>query len=255
MATEPAADAVTTQIVTLDGVRGSTTAEVFAPAEPGSGRPAVVLGAEATGLNDFGRHVARRLVGLGHVVVVPDYYRGAGPSDPNSYADVDELLRCIGSLDFGAAVADQLAGVDHARARPDVDPERVSTWGYCTGATLSWMAAALDRRLHSAVVYYPSQPVFERCDARHPVSALDLVRTQSVPTLFLVGAEDDVMVPERCADLRERMGQSLGRHSLVVYPGARHVFAGWMPGRHHAVAAEDAWRRAVRWLRTPLSDK
>jgi carboxymethylenebutenolidase len=246
---------VTVEVVTVEGPRGRTEAEVFAPALPGEGRPAVVIGAEATGLNDFGRDVARRLVGLGHVVVIPDYYRGDGPADPNSYEDLDGLRRAIGALDFNAAVSDQLAGIDHARGRSDVDPDRVSTWGYCTGGTLSWTAAALDRRLHRSVVYYPSQPVFEAHDARHPVSPLDLIRTQSVPTLFLVGDEDDVLDAERRATLQERMDESLGRHQLVVYPGAKHAFAGWMPGRHRADDAEDAWQRAVAWLTEPLSPK
>jgi carboxymethylenebutenolidase len=236
------------ETVTVSGPRGSTSALCFTSSEFTSRRPAVAIGAEATGINDFIRAIAKQLVAEGFVVAVADYYRGNGPADPNSYEDIEELKRSIGQLDFTDAIADQLATVDYLRSREDVDADRVSTWGYCTGATLSWAAAALDRRLASAVIYYPSQPTFPALDARHPVQVMDLVRTQSVPTLFLVGGDDDVMTEDKRNELTYRMNESIGTHEMVVYPGAKHVFAGWMPGRRRDEAAADAWKRAVAWL-------
>lgn len=233
--------------VTLSGARGVTTAEVFEPAAPGTNRAAVAFAVEATGMNSFGREVAAQLVERGIVVVAPDYYRGNGPSDPESF-DVTELTRSIGGLDFADAIADQLAAVDHLRSRPDVNPDRVVSWGYCTGGTLAWAASALDRRLAAAVIYYPSQPTFAQHDERHPFDVLDLMSVQSVPTLFLVGSEDDIVTDSVRADLSRRLKQSGGGHDLVVFPGARHAFAGPMPGRHSPGAAQAAWSRAQQWL-------
>lgn len=45
-----------------------------------------MIGVETYGPNRFTAGVATRLAEEGHVVVVPDYYRGAGPSDPGTPA-------------------------------------------------------------------------------------------------------------------------------------------------------------------------
>lgn len=236
-----------TTTVTLRGPRGTTTAQVFEPDTPGEHRTAVAMAVEATGMNSFGLEVAARLVERGMVVAAPDYYRGNGPVDPEVY-DVDELVRSIGELDFAAAFTDQLAAIDHLRSRPDVDADRVVSWGYCTGGTLAWAAAALDRRLAAAVIYYPSQPRFAAHDERHPFDVFDLLAVQSVPTLFLVGSEDDVLTQPLREELVSR-NDSVGRlHELVVFPDVKHAFAGPMPGRHAPEAAASSWSLAQDWI-------
>ena len=64
-------------------------------------------------------------------------------SKPDDYSDFTEVMGFIGELDFAGATKDILAGIDHARSLPEVDPERVVVWGYCTGGTLAMLGAAL----------------------------------------------------------------------------------------------------------------
>jgi carboxymethylenebutenolidase len=236
-----------TTTVTLDGPRGATSAQVYEPDRPGSGRVAVAFAVEATGMNAAGLAVVQQLVEKDMVVIAPDYYRGDGPADPESY-DIPELVRCIGELDFATAFTDLLAAVDHVRAREDVDGARVVSWGYCTGGTLAWAAAALDRRLAAAVIYYPSQPTFAATDERHPFNVLDLTSVQVVPTLFIVGSEDDVLTPPVREAIRRKSALQGELHEVVVYPGAKHAFAGSMPGRHDAEATASAWTAALGWV-------
>ena len=73
--------------------------------------PAVAFGAEAMGPNRFGRRVASELAALGYVTITPDYYRGAGPSQPDNYEDFTEVIAAIDGLDFRQATFDLLAGV------------------------------------------------------------------------------------------------------------------------------------------------
>ncbi|MET0577788.1 MAG: dienelactone hydrolase family protein, partial [Ilumatobacteraceae bacterium] len=70
---------------------------------------AVVISAEAFGINSFTKEVAADLASAGYVVVVPDYYRGAGLRDPENYSDFTEVLSFIERLDFVGATHDVMA--------------------------------------------------------------------------------------------------------------------------------------------------
>jgi len=106
--------------------------EVLMP-EGGGPHPAVVLGAEAYGVNSFIRGVQEKLADLGYAVALPDYYHGNGPVEPDNYDDFTEVKEHIGRLDFTRGARDLAATVDAMRAMPGIDPRRVAVWGYCTG--------------------------------------------------------------------------------------------------------------------------
>jgi carboxymethylenebutenolidase len=65
--------------------------EVLLPEGDGP-HPAVVLGAEAYGVNNFIRGIQEKPVGLGYAIAVPDYYHGDGPTDPENYDDFTEVI-------------------------------------------------------------------------------------------------------------------------------------------------------------------
>src|SRR6516165_3862747 len=113
-------------------------AELALPAGDGP-HPAVVLGAEAYGVNTFIRGVQDRLVGLGYAAAVTDYYHGRGPTNPEAYDEFTEVIEHIGRLDFSCGARDLAETIDALRARPDIDARRLCVWGYCTGGTLAWL--------------------------------------------------------------------------------------------------------------------
>jgi carboxymethylenebutenolidase len=222
-------------------------AELALPAGRGP-HPAVVLGAEAYGLNDFIRGVQNRLVDLGYAAVVPDYYHGEGPAHPEAYDDFTEVIDHIGRLDFTIGARDLAGAVDALRARPDIDPRRVSVWGYCTGGTLAWLAACLRGDLAAAVLFFPSQPRFSELEPKTPVHAMDLIWQLTCPTLFIYGDQDMVMPPELRADLQSRIDQWGADAEVRLYPGGGHAFsAPWGPMRH-AESDRAAWEDAVAFL-------
>ncbi len=144
--------------------------EVLMP-EGGGPHPAVVLGAEAYGVNNFIRGIQKKLVGLGYAVAVPDYYHGNGPRT-ESYDDFTEVIEYIGRLDFTGGARDLAGTVDALRAMPDIDPRRIAVWGYCTGGTLAWLAACMRGDLAAAVLYFPSQPLFAELGRPGPCTRL-----------------------------------------------------------------------------------
>src|SRR5947209_5317308 len=125
---------VVVERVELDGVEGPVTTLVHRPDRPGP-HPAIALGAEATGVNEFLRRIAATLASRGFVTALPDYFRGDGPRDPDNYDDFDDILPHLDALDFTRATRDVVLAADMLVHRPDVDPHRLGVWGYCTGAT------------------------------------------------------------------------------------------------------------------------
>ena len=131
------------------------------------------------------------------------------------------MLSFIEELDFAGATHDILAAVDHARAMPEVDPQRVALWGYCTGSTLVMLGAALDRRLAAAVAFFPSQPTFAELTPKRPVHPIDMIWNIACPFLLLYGDKDAAVdVYEEMAMRFERWGID---HEIRVYEGAGHA--------------------------------
>jgi carboxymethylenebutenolidase len=231
------------------------------PAGPGP-HPAVVLGVEAWGVNDYIRGVGRRLAENGYIAAGFDYYHGGGPKNPEDITDFPGVMAAIGSLDFRRATYDMLAIVDHVRGMPESNGE-VLTWGYCTGATLALLAGCLDRTLAGTVLFYPSQPMFETIDERRPTHPIDLLWNHRPPMLLFYGDQDPVMPADVLQEFRRRLETFGIDHTVKVYPGVGHVFAGHviMPAEaggdghdsYHEEYAEDAWALAMDFGRRHTS--
>ncbi|SEO59448.1 dienelactone hydrolase family protein [Trujillonella endophytica] len=231
---------------------GSVPTLVVRPPTPGP-HPAVILGVEAYGPNRFATEVATRLAEAGHVVVVPDYYRGAGPGDPEAYTDFTEVMRFIDALDFRRGTRDLLTAVAYAAGCDDVDPDRIAVWGYCTGGTLALLAAELSDRIAAAVLFFPSQPWFAELTPRTPVHPVDLLWALRCPALFLYGDRDPVLPPERLEDLRDRLAGTTGGHRLLVSPDAGHAFCAPVAPLRDDAADRASWADATAFLRAHLS--
>ncbi len=210
--------------------------------------PAIVIAAEAYGVNRFTRRVAADLAAAGYVVIVPDYYRGHGLSRPDDYSDFTEVVSFIGELDFTGAANDILAGIDHARSMPDVDPARVGVWGYCTGGTLAMLASMLDRELAAAVWFFPSQPTFHDLGPRQPFHPVDLIWSIACPVLVIYGDDDPIAPPEFIADLRARFERWKVEHQINIYPGGGHAFSAPDPPLHHEASDRASWADAMEFV-------
>ena len=214
--------------------------------------PGVVLGAEAYGVNDFIIGVGEQLVAEGHAVLIPDYYEGGGPIDREAYDDFTEVIGHIGVLDFTRATRVLVRGIDQLGATPGVDPASIAVWGYCTGATLAWLAAC-QRQVAAAVLFFPSQPTFAELGPRTPVQPIDLLWMLDTPTLFIYGDDDEVMPPDVLADLRARLEQWEVPAEVRTYAGAGHAFTVPSGPLRKADAAEAATRDAFAFLARNLA--
>jgi carboxymethylenebutenolidase len=246
-------DDVVNEIISLP-VRDGTTTEalLYRPTARGP-HPAIAIAAEGNGINSFIRRLGATLAHLGYVAIVPDYYRGDGPPDPDNYSDFETLMSYIDRLDFGRAVHDLFDGIEYLRTLDDVDATRIASWGYCTGGTIALFAACLRPDLAAAVVFFPSQPTFDELDAKKPVHAMDMLWNISCPFLLLIGDEDVVLPPDRLEEFRRRLDQWGIDNTVIVYPGAQHAFCAHGSVLYNQQACERSWEDVLAFAAEHLA--
>jgi carboxymethylenebutenolidase len=210
--------------------------------------PGVVLGAEAYGINPFIRGVQQQLGQHGFATALPDYYRGACPKNVEAYDDFTEVVDYIAALDFTCGARDLADAIDLLRKSPEVDPRRVCLLGFCTGATLAWLAACMRGDLAAAALFFPSQPVFAELTPNTPVSPIDLLWQLSCPTLFIYGDTDPVMPAELLDDIRRRIDIWKIDAEVRTYPRAGHAFSVPSGPLRNEEAYKRAWIDAVTFL-------
>ncbi|MFD6066501.1 dienelactone hydrolase family protein [Amycolatopsis lurida] len=203
-------------------------------------RPAVLIGPEGPGLNDFQRRRADALAELGYVALAFDINGGRWFSDP------DEMLAYAMPL---LADPDRMREIGHAaldvlRSEPRTDPDRIGAIGYGTGGAIALELGrdGVDLRVIGTVNALTTGRPGEAARIRCPVWAG-------------VGSEDPIMPPAQREAFTAEMQEAGVDWRLVVYGGAQHAFHHptvdhtVLPGVvHHARHAERAWRDVLGLL-------
>jgi dienelactone hydrolase len=162
--------------------------------------PVVVLLHTCLGLPADRRPIADALAGWGYVALFVDDFSTRG-------------LKETCAADFDEAAPDALGALAFLTGLAFVDKARIAAVGFSQGGDtalkLAASAGAGDPRFKAAVAFYP--PCANEANA-----------TLAIPTLILVGADDDVTPAADCERLAARQSGSMVK--LVVYPGARHGF-------------------------------
>ena len=201
------------------------------------------------------REWAEQLLRGGNAVLLPDSYgsRELGPQCRVKEHRIHARRE---------RVADIMASRQWLLQQPWTARDRISLLGWADGASaLLWAVRpqlflrGIEPDFRSAVAFYP--------DCR--ISS-GLGWSARIPTLLLIGADDDVSSPSAC---RQMVDGARGRSALariIVYPGAYHEFdranfplhaiAGAsdsaMPERGHigtdAHARADSQKRVAEWL-------
>ena len=203
-------------------------------------RPAVLLGPEGPGLNDFQRRRADVLAELGYVALAFDLHGGRWFTDPQEMlARVTPLLADPDRMrDIGHAALDVL------RAEPRTDPGRIAAVGYGTGGVIALELGrdGVDLRAIGTVNGLTTGRPGEAARIRCPVWAG-------------VGSEDPIMPAAQRDAFAAEMQAAGVDWRLVVYGGALHAFhhpsvdQAVLPGvGHHPRHARRAWRDVVGLL-------
>ncbi|HTP54307.1 MAG TPA: dienelactone hydrolase family protein [Thermoplasmata archaeon] len=259
--------------------RGARSLDCYA-AFPGAhrgGSPTVLVVHEIFGPDAHIEDVCRRFAAHGYVAVAPNLFAGelariltaenirlaiqsfAG-APPGLRRDPAQLaafaatqpperrpaLEAFGRISSPSAQAgfatDLLEVSRHLRTRPEVDPARVGTVGFCFGGAMAARLATVDPELRAAVIFYGQNP---------PLEDVPAIRAA---VLGLYGGEDPGItdtVPA-LAEAMKRAGLSFESH---VYPGAKHAFFNdTRAGNFDAPSATDAWGRVLAFFARTLAE-
>ncbi len=189
--------------VTYQSGDEAVRAELYSPT--GKGRhPALIVIHEWWGLNDFVRAKAKKFAADGYVALAVDLYRGKATADPDV---AHQLMR---GMPEDRARRDLRAAFAYLAARPDVDPARIASIGWCMGGGYSLQLAADEPRLAAAVVYY----------GRLFTDEQEIAKLR-MPLLGNFGSDDQGIPP---ASVRAFASKARSA-DFKVYDGAGHAFA------------------------------
>jgi dienelactone hydrolase len=159
--------------------------------------PAVVLLHTCLGLPAERTSIGARIAAWGYLALFVDDFATRG-------------LKETCAVDFKPALPDANGALAYLASLPYVDPARIAAVGFSQGGDSALkIAAGGAAGFRAAAAFYPP------C-ANLAGAAL------GIPTLILVGANDEVTPAADCADLAKRQPPSMVK--FVVYPGAAHAF-------------------------------
>lgn len=229
-------------LVAVSG-RKASSQEPFRVLPAGAGRhPAVLLVSGCSGFVPFNgvnlyEERAAELHAAGYLVVFVDYLGRR------------HLRNCGMRMSIAQVGADTLEAAAWTRARPDVDPARISVigWSYGGGGVIAALGAMSpgSAAFTKAIMYYPV------CRGLRPWSV------PGVAALMHLGAIDEVAPAAVCEALAR--GVPANALKVIVYPNARHAFdVRSLPARtqyqfgtigYDADAARASWAATVSFLR------
>ncbi|HEX8416711.1 MAG TPA: dienelactone hydrolase family protein [Methylobacterium sp.] len=208
--------------------------------------PIVLVIEEIFGVHDYIKDICRRLAKAGYCAVAPELYARQG--DLSTMTDAKVIVRDVISKTPDAQwIADLDATAAYAVSAARGDGKRLGTMGWCRGGRAVWLYAAHRRDLKAGVAWY-GQLAGERTPIQ-PRTAGDVVAEIQAPILALYGGQDagiPVAAVEEARDRARAAGKSV---ELVVYPDAPHGFHADYRPSYRKADAEDAWTRALAFLK------
>jgi carboxymethylenebutenolidase len=234
-AAAPAAVVLHGSTVTFPSVPGEGRGYLSLPAAGGK-QPGLVVIHEWWGLTDWVKQQADRFADHGYVVVAVDLYRGKVTNDP---AVAHELSR---GLPDDRALADMKSAYAYLASRPDVDPARIGSIGWCMGGGESLSLAIAEPRVAACVINYG-----------HLVTDPATIASIHPPILGNFGALDKGITPDDVNAFKAALDAAHKQNDIKIYPNADHGFMNWTNTEGFSkAAAEDAQARVDRFFASTL---
>lgn len=200
-------------------------------------RPGIVVIHEASGLNDQIRDVTRRLAEAGYAALAVDLFNGRNRAVC--------MARYMAGMLRGSV---NRYGIDDLRAsltllakQPEVDATRMGAIGFCMGGGFAIAWACTDSRLKVIAPFYATNP-----------RPLEVVR-RLCPVVGTYPGNDFTARSGRA--LEAELDRSGIAHDIKVYPDTRHSFFNDRGQTYNKDAAEDSWRRIIKFFGEQLQNK
>ena len=176
--------------------------------------PAVLIGHDGIGLDDFQRRRADHLAERGYLSLAMDYHGGRWFGGAPE-AMLERVLPLIGDPDRMRAVGQ--AALDVLLAEPGADPGRLAALGYGAGGSVVLELARAGVPFRGVAVVHPGLP---------PARAEDWADVGAT-FLLATGSEDPLCTPDQVLAFTAALQDAGVDWRVHVYGGAQHAF--WAP--------------------------
>jgi dienelactone hydrolase len=223
--TFPSESPFTPADIARDPPPASVPAQLYLPphAAPNHSTPAVILLHGAAGLvHQRGSVYGPQLAAMGVAVLVVDTF-GARRDLAESF--IGRVINITETM----FVADAYAGLRYLAARPEIDAHHVALAGFSWGGmatTYALYAQLADALAPPGLRFVGHVAFYAPCIARFADS-----RTTGAPLLMLYGADDELIRPDRCAQIADDLRSGGSSVAVIAYPGAVHQWDGGMERR------------------------
>ena len=217
-----------TETLNLETPNGATTAHVALPDDSNKRHAAVILIQEWWGINDHIRDIASRYAREGYTCIAPDLYRGIVTRD------AQEASKLMHDLAIEDGMSTIKRAVEEVGAKYRF--EKIVITGYCMGGTYALRAACEIETLAASAPFYGDIPEDET------LSHL------KAPTLFIAGARDQWINPEKVNELKEAAHKYNLPVEVVSYDADHAFFNDTRPEVYNPEAAADAWQRVLNFF-------
>ncbi|MFQ5682713.1 MAG: dienelactone hydrolase family protein [Candidatus Binatia bacterium] len=214
--------------------------------------PAVILLHERYGVVRHTRDLILRLAQAGYVGVAPDLFsRFTGDRKALVRGDTrvelrdDEVIKDLGKV------------VHYLKKLDTVEASRIGIVGVCQTGRHSLLLAAHREDIATCALFYGAVGRKEwSTDERKPESIESLVERLACPLLGVFGESDHIISLDHILKFRSCLEQNKKSYHIRLYRDAPH---GWlndtMPGRYREIAARDAWRLLLSFLRKTFTKR
>jgi carboxymethylenebutenolidase len=237
-------------IVPVPTSAGPMDLHCFIPDAPPGRLPAIIVLQEAFGVNPHMKRVCRRIAEAGYAAFSPELFHRSGRGLEFGYDEFPRIRPIFAALTNAMILEDLQAAYAHVAKRPDVDPARIASWGFCMGGWASAFAAC-ELPLAAAVSFYGGGMVNPRPGIGF-TPILDRFSSIGCPLLLVYGGLDQGIPPADIEAVKARL-TSLGKEFEVeIYPDGGHGFFCEDRAAYERPSAEAAWTRATGWLASRL---
>lgn len=224
-----------TSRITWAGASGEIKGYMAKP--KGAGKlPAVIVIHENRGLNPHIEDIVRRLALEGFLALGPDLLSPLGGTP----SDEDQARTLIGQLDNKQTVGNLVRTVSFLEEHAG-STGKVGAVGFCWGGGMVGSLATASPDLDAGVVFYGRTP---------PLDDVPKIRAK----LLLNYAGLDDRINEGIPAFEAALKKANVAHTVHIYQGANHAFNNdTNPARYDAAAAQLAWNRTTKFLKTTLA--
>jgi carboxymethylenebutenolidase len=211
-------------------------------AKAGDGDIGVVIAPDVRGLHPFYEELAERFAGAGVHAIAIDYFgRTAGTS---RRGDDFEFREHVAKTKTTTIQADLASAMGHLRGATDA--RRIFVVGFCMGGRQAFFASAEHAEVAGVIGFYGRLSTKEGEEGTAPKDRASRMRA---PVLGLFGGADPGIPAAEIDEFGRALKDAGVQNHIVTYPGAPHSFFD-RTFADHKDACEDAWRRALGFMKT-----